>query len=148
MKKIIIHSEEILSLAEKIQFQIKLPLTANCVTGLLATVSPNVEGIPVEGTRFRPENKGSLWLRIPENRDVFFADDVKEYNHLQKEFHGVILPILTARPEWWLSGWKRDFFSIHVPIQDTIIEGYYVDETAPSVISYVLKIYLELDINE
>lgn len=49
MKKIIIHSEEIKSRSEKIQFQIKLPDTSHCVTGILATVRPNTEHVPVEG---------------------------------------------------------------------------------------------------
>lgn len=148
MKKIIIHIEEIKSRSEKIQFQIKLPVTSNCVTGVLATVSPNTEHIPVEGEDPRIENIGSLWLRIPECRDVFFADQVREFNHLQKEFHGITFPILTTQPEWWFSGWKRDFFSINVPIEDTVLEGYYIDETPPAPVSYLLKIYIELETND
>lgn len=148
MKKVIIHIEEIKSRQAKIQFQVKLPVTCKCITGLLATISPNTEHIPVEGEDPRVENAGSLWLRIPECRDVFYAEDVKEYNHLQKEFHTITQPILTTQPQWWFSGWKRDFFTTHVAIEETILEGYYVDETPPAVVSYLLRIYIELQIND
>lgn len=135
MRKIIIHIEEINARSEKIQFQIKLPVTAHCVTGILATVNPNSEGIPVEGEEDpHVKNTGALWLRIPEHRDVFFADDVKENNHVQRG--------------WWFTSWKHNFLSINVPIEDTIIEGFYVDETPPSIISYLLKIYIELETND
>jgi len=147
MRKIIIHIEEIKSYSEKIQFQIKLPVTACQVTGVLVTVNPNTEFIRVEGDP-RIENTGSLWLRISENRDVFFADDVKESNHQESEFHNVLQQGIASEPDWWFSGQKREFFSITVPIEDAVIEGFYIDETPLTEVNYLLKIYLELELND
>lgn len=152
MKKVILHIEEIKDTGTKLQFQVKLPVTTKCITGVLATVTPNTEPSGAEGEDPRNENAGSLWLRVPEERDVFFADDVKEYNHIQQEFHGIAEPILTLQPDWWFSGWKREFFSITAPIEDTVVEGFYIDETKQTAIStstsYLLRIYLELETND
>lgn len=149
MKKIIIHIEEIKKLNAKVQFQIKLPSTAFQVIGILVTLHPiNQTQVEVPRGEPRPENMGALWLRIPEKRDVFFADSVRQSNHLLTEYQAIPQQGLSTQAEWWFIGKKHSFFNVTIPVEDTLIECFYKDESTTPDADYQLKIYLELQLND
>lgn len=159
MRKIIIHTEEIKKRGAKQQFQIKLPSTTNMVVGILITANPvgNIGRFPQEGEERpipipirRETERGWIWMRIPENRDVFYANTLQFPDHLKQDNQGtdgIDQEGLDHQPEWWFSGTKREFFEVTVPIEDTIIEGFYVDRSAESNVDYEVKVYLELELD-
>lgn len=140
MRKVIIHIESIKKRNQKRHFQIKIPSTTEKVTGVLVTVNPGSMGKITDGIE-----RGWLWLRIPEKRDVFFATTVHFEDHEQKELVKVDQPGISGNDERWFSAEKRDFFKVWVPTQDTIIEGFYVDRSKEQVVNYELRIYLETE---
>ncbi|MBI3136049.1 MAG: hypothetical protein HYZ14_15335 [Bacteroidetes bacterium] len=142
MHKILIHTEEITANGSKLQLQIKLPETIEKVTGVFAGITrlPGVAG-PADPADI---NAGSLWLRIPELRDVFYADRVQELNHLLPEEAIQELMGQAMQPEWWFSGTRYTFFDVTVPVEDTLIEGFYEDESSFATVHYRLNIYLNL----
>jgi len=160
VKKIIIHTEEIKKVGAKVQFQIKLPSTIKQVKGVLITANPNVIGGVTKRKEEVPPNenppvtipteseRGWVWLRIPEKRDVFFADIVRFENHQRPTLHGIVQEGISSRSEKWFSGSKREFFKVSVPIEDTLIEGFYVDRSKDRTVDYKVKIYLELELNK
>ena len=154
MKKIIIHIEEIKKQGAKVQFQIKLPSTAKKVYGILITTNPYSDNaIPPDGEDNPPNEGGTsevgwLTLRIPEKRDVFYAEAIRPSSSYENDFHSIKKQGLAQEFEWWFKGTKREFFKVTVPIEDTIIEGFYEDRSTVSTVDYQLKIYLELLINK
>jgi len=155
MKKIIIHTEEILKQGAKLQFQIKMPTTTNMVKGILITATELDKGgksafvghVPPTIKMFNPVI-GWTWLRIPEKRDVFYAEKVKFSNPLKQDLQGIPEQGFSGKPQWWIGGTKRSFFNVTVPMEDVMIEGFYVDRSAKNFTDYKIKIYLELEINE
>lgn len=145
MRGYLIHSEEIVRRNGKIQLQIKLPDTIHKITGVLAVIdTKNTFRNMIPRNGINPF-QGSIWLRIPEKRDVFYAADVKEY-------HGEVSPFF-RKPEFgfihskqsWISGQRPDLFTVDVPLNRTIIEGYYQDESNDQMKGYTLRIYLQTD---
>lgn len=146
MKKILIHKEVIKKKGAKVQFQIKLPITVTDVTGLLITATVNErqkEDLPTAVSYC-----GWIRLRLPGKRDVFYSELVHFSNHIEElrtklpEFGLGI----TAKKEWWFNGTKREFFNINVPIENTLIEGYYEDHSKKSIKAYTLRVYLEMTV--
>lgn len=155
MKKITIHTEEIKKQGSKLQFQIKLPSTTKVVKGILITAelldNPNRSSSQLgssSSTNLMKPVIGWTWLRIPEKRDVFYAEKVRFSNHLINDFHGVPQIGFSGKPHWWIGGTKRSFFNVTVPMKDTMIEGFYVDRSDTDFTEYKVNIYLELEINE
>lgn len=161
MNKILIHSERIKKVGAKIQFQITLPSTECLVEGIIVTVNPNGKAriVPPPPIPSPKPNKvitknlidpqtGWLWLRIPENRDVFYSKIVKYENHQQPTLDTVQTIGINGNQEWWFKGTKREFFKINVPVNDTIIQGFYVDRSKARSVDYTLKVYLQTKINE
>jgi len=147
MKKIIVYTEEIKKKGTKLQFQIKLPETVTQVRGILATITrvPDAAQSPINPLDI---NTGSLWLRIAENRDVFFADIPEQSNHINVDLIGLEKVGQSMLAEWWFSGTEQKFFDITVPVEDLLIEGYYADESRFAAVNYKLRIYLELYLND
>ncbi|MBL4625898.1 MAG: hypothetical protein JKY42_12280 [Flavobacteriales bacterium] len=149
MKKQIVHIVDVTRNGEKIQFQIKLPSDTKRITALKFTAIPQVrkyvrkheETLPIEN------EVGWLWLRIPEQRDVFFAESVKRAlplhnltitNHYPLDDFG--------KGTYWTQGKKEEFFTINVAIKTNIVEGYYIDRITTGNDDYKLRIYLTLEI--
>ncbi|MCH2216322.1 MAG: hypothetical protein MK086_14240 [Flavobacteriales bacterium] len=142
MGRILVHKEEIRKEGAKLQFQIKLPRTDKKVTGLLITATE--KALTNGGDPNNSKYAGWIRLRIPEKRDVFYAELVKFSNPIEEllsrmsrlEFG------LSENNEWWFGGTKREFFKVDVSIEDTIIEGYYEDHSWNENLLYDLKIYI------
>ena len=144
MKKIIIHQEVIQTENQKLMFQIKIPPTTKAIKGVL--VMANETGQIPQQLR-EPFEKGQISLRIDNKLDVFFSDRVERSNHLITPFIDIEQQGLAAREQWWFNGRKREFFKIHVPVNNAIIECFYEDHsTNVNSIEYTLKIYLEIEI--
>lgn len=149
MKKQIVHIVNIKRNGEKTQFQIKLPLDTKKITALKITAIPQVrkylrkveEQLPIES------EVGWLWLRIPEQRDVFYADSVKRVlplHNLTISNHSPLDDF--AKGTFWTQGTKEEFFSINVAVKTNIIEGYYIDRITTGNENYKLRIYLTLEV--
>ena len=149
MKKQIVHIVDVTRNGEKIQFQIKLPLDTKRITALKITAIPQVrkylkkreETLPIEN------EVGWLWLRIPEKRDVFFAESVKRVLPIHN------LTIINHKPlddfgngTYWTQGKKEEFFTINVDVKTNIVEGFYIDRIITGNENYKLRIYLTLEI--
>ncbi len=137
MSKIILHQILIGKSDTKRSFQIRLPNGICKVEGIL--VSCTIGTID--------QLAGSLWLRIPEQRDVFYNELVHTNPHEQKSMDWKTDSILSLQPEKWFSATKQKFFKIDVPIENTIIEGFYKDESQQDFIKYQVSIYLQLKVN-
>lgn len=146
MKKILIHTEDIKKQGAKVQFQIKLPKATKEVTGILITATP---------TEIRKEDRpspihysGWINLRIPDKRDVFYSELVSFSNHIEEL--KINLPRIGLgigdQNKWWFNGTKREFFKIRVPIENTLIEGYYEDHSTKEIQTYTLRVYLSTEI--
>lgn len=145
MKKILIHSENIKKKGAKLQFQIKLPSTAKEVTGLLITATRRTE-LKREQPNLSKDFCGWIRLRTPDKRDVFYAELVSYSNHIEQQL-GQLPQLglgLADTDGWWFNGTKREFFKIRVPVENTIIEGYYEDHSKQDNELYTLKVYLEV----
>ncbi len=156
MRKIIIHTETILLNGTHRQFQIELPSTAKRVTGILASVHPKTEAplppfshpVPKPDIKGVRTEAGQLQLMIPEKRDTFYCENLTFPNHYELQFIPVTNPGISQNLSWWVSGTKRQFFKVDVPVETTIIEGYYKDEIQGRITDYTVKICLELTINQ
>lgn len=153
MKKQIVHIVDVNRSGEKLQIQIKLPLNTKRITQLKITASPEAigkfevlerKGKPIRSVR---QEVGWLWLRIPEQRDVFFAEIVQR----PLPFHNQTIP--NHRPvddfgngSFWTQGKKEEFYSVCVDVTTNIVEGFYVDRMTTKGSKYQLKIYLTLEI--
>ncbi|MBL4862069.1 MAG: hypothetical protein JKY09_03510 [Crocinitomicaceae bacterium] len=148
MKKILIYTEHVKKRGAKLQFQIKLPRTCIKVKGILITIHPWSLPKPTKAVRNPSKELGSIWLRIPEKRDVFYTQTCEYPNHIIDNYLGIDRQGLTGNNEWWTIRTKRAFFKIEVPSEDTLIEGFYVDHSTAHSVDYQVKVYLELEINE
>lgn len=154
MKKIIIHIEPIKKVGAKQQFQIRLPWNTKKVVGILTTSDANYQAAkgtlinkrPPYGILIPSQKLGDIWLRIPEKRDVFFADTLAFSDHIVNPLIQVESPGIVGDFEWWFEGTKREFFKINIPVESTIIEGFYRDNSLAGIVDYEVKVYLELDI--
>ncbi|MBL4862835.1 MAG: hypothetical protein JKY09_07460 [Crocinitomicaceae bacterium] len=149
MKKQIVHIVNVVRNAEKIQFQIKLPLDTKRITGLKITGMPQVRNYERKERNPMPiaNEIGWLWLRIPEQRDVFYAESVKRVLPLHN------LTITNHRPlddfgngTYWTQGKKEEFFTVNVDVTTNLVEGFYMDRITTDQEKYTLKIYLTLEI--
>ena len=144
MDKIFHHSENIQRMGVKRQFQIKLPRTATSVSGILLTAQ--FENMEKSLSTPYPNYSGWLQLSIPEKRDTFYSELIAFENHQQEQLsaiHQFGLGIV-EKDERWFNDLPTDFYSIHVPIENTIIDGYYEDLT-PVDVPYKLNIYLKIN---
>lgn len=95
------------------------------------------------------QEMGSLWLRIPERRDVLFSEVVK----MPTQQYGLtgfnramnVLPDFGKGKEW-IDGSKESFFSIDIDPTSTIIEGFYSNLLKDLSIGYQINIYLNLEL--
>ena len=158
MKRHLIHTIEVKKPGAKLQFQIKLPRTVNKITGIQLAIAPKID--PNQGTTnpphegeippneqpiIREPERGSLRLRIPERRDVFYSENVHFPSHALNGYWDFNEPGLVKMNEWWFSGMRQKYYTVDVPIRDTMIEGYYEDHSTDSEVDYVLKIYFKLN---
>ncbi|MBL4625139.1 MAG: hypothetical protein JKY42_08380 [Flavobacteriales bacterium] len=115
------------------------------ITGLKISGMPQVrhyeKRLPVE------DEVGWLWLRIPEKRDVFYAETVKRVlpthnqtitNHKPLDDFG--------NGTFWTQGKKEEFYSVNVDVTTNIVEGFYIDRIITGKEKYALRIYLILEI--
>gem|GEM_PF-2215875 len=149
MKKQIVHIVDVTRNGEKIQFQIKLPLDTKRITALKITAIPQVKKFLRKREETLPiENEvGWLWLRIPEKRDVFYAESIKQVLPLHN------LTITNHKPlddfgngTYWTQGEKEEFFTINVDVKTNIVEGFYIDRITTGNENYKLRIYLTLEV--
>lgn len=137
-----LHIEEINRKDKKIQFQIRLPKNCHKVKGILTTINP---------TRMKllsTQERGSLWLRIPNKRDVFYSDSLHFEHAIEKEWSNVNTQGISENTDWWLGGSKRSFFTLELDQDIRIIEGYYEDFSTEPAVNYQLRIYLEYDLKQ
>ncbi len=92
---------------------------------------------------------GSLWLRIPERRDVLFSEIVKmpiqQYGLTEFNRAMNILPSF-GKGKAWIDGSKESFFSIDIDPTSTIIEGFYSNLLKDLNVGYQINIYLNLEL--
>ena len=154
MKRHLIHIEEVKKVGAKLQFQVKLPRTIRKIAGIMVTAIPRIEiGIPSppnEGEDIPPSSivgeseRGWLRLRIPANRDVFYAESVFYPSHAINGYWDFNEPGITSRTEVWFNGKKQEYFKVDVPLEDTIVEGFYEDRSSDPKVNYQLKVYLKV----
>src|SRR5688572_11861558 len=111
MKKTIIHSFDVSKVDQKVAFQMKLPLNAK-----------KIEGIKVTSTGYslspRENEIGWLWLRIPQNRDVFFAHiiNLEDHKFSQNSYMPELRPF--GMGDAWIDGKKESFFHIECDLKN------------------------------
>lgn len=142
MKKTLIHTFTVTKPAEKVQLQIKLPRNTKTVEAIKITTNgfPKPSSIKTE--------VGWLWLRIPEHRDVFFADVVKvPFEEYGRQTFANIRSISFGEGQAWIDGGKETSFSMIVEKGSTMLEGFYTDQLKTDLNGiYKVKIYLTLGI--
>lgn len=142
MKKVLIHTILVEVGSAKLQFQIPLPRNIKRIGSILITG----DGVPTgEGEH---NEVGWLWLRIPQMRDVFYAEivrtplqnyDITSYAPLR---HIGFNPFLA-----WTDGTKEQPFAIEIAKEATVIEGFYSDQFKGSFQGpYTVKIYLNIEL--
>ncbi|MBD3637200.1 MAG: hypothetical protein HUJ25_07615 [Crocinitomicaceae bacterium] len=162
MKRHLIHIESVKKAGAKLQFQIRLPRRISKITGIQVTVVSKANDIlpvppPSDGEDLPPGEevvsnyveRGRLLLRIPEKRDVFYADDIFYPTHVLGGYYDFNEPGLSGRKEWWFTGENSKYYSTDIPIADTLVEAYYEDNAVNAnpgdSVDYELKIYFKLD---
>lgn len=141
MKKFLIHAFQITKPSEKVQLQIPIPRNANRIVALKVTasgISPSVQVSEV----------GWLWLRIPEKRDVFFAEIVRTpIQDFGRQTFAPISALTFGTGQGWIDGTAEHDFSIDIEAESTLFEGYYTDQLKGNIRSpYTVKIYLTLEL--
>lgn len=142
MKKTLIHTIAISKPGEKKQLQIKLPRNTKCVQAITITAN----GIP---SRFiGRKDLGWLWLRIPEQRDIFFAEVVKmPLNDYDLASFADLDTVSFGSGKAWIDGGKESSFSVLVEKCSTLLEGYYIDQLKGDMKpGYTVKIYLTIEV--
>ncbi|MCR9171919.1 MAG: hypothetical protein NXI10_05475 [bacterium] len=148
MRKFLIHTIELRKPQAKKSFQVKLPWTAKQVVGLHIDIQPNFHAPMDQLIADGFVEVGSIWLRLSGNRDVFYADTLG-FPYARKKFDPTILPQgFIGRDDWWLTGTQFSFLKMTVPVESTLIEGYYEDQHENQRVDYNVKLYLELEIND
>jgi hypothetical protein len=127
MIKHLVHIVKVTRSNEKIQFQIKLPRNAKRIVGLKITANPLIKLIPKIAPNYQVE-AGWIWLRIPEKRDVFYAESVRRPLPLHSQ------TILNHTPigdfdqgSYWTHGTKEEFYSVDASLSTNVVEGFYID---------------------
>jgi len=143
MKKTIIHPILVAVPSAKLQFQIPLPRNIKRISaiGITNTGVPTLSDVPVE-------EAGWLWMRIPQMRDVFFADIVK----VPRQSYGIHSFALIENLSFggftaWVDGTKEQPFTIQIDRAATMVEGFYADQLGrffPG--PYTVKIYLTIEL--
>jgi hypothetical protein len=141
MKKFLIHAFQITKPSEKVQLQIPIPRNANRIVALKVTasgISPSVQTSEV----------GWLWLRIPEKRDVFFAEIVRTpIQDFGRQTYAPINALTFGTGQGWIDGTAEHDFSIDIEAESTLFEGYYTDQLKGNFRTpYTVKIYLTLEL--
>ncbi len=140
MSKLIVHIENIEQNGAKHQFQIRLPHNITRIEAMKVTANPFDRTWESE---FESEI-GWLWFRLPEKRDVFFAEKISTY----KDNYDLTLPKLkevsALKNKFWNHGKKEAFKQITAQLNTNIIEGYYIDRHRSQNSKYQLRIYLKL----
>lgn len=89
---------------------------------------------------------GDLWLRIADQRDIFFASSVELNSQVYDTTHFGDMPKPSlGQGQKWFDGTKDEFLSIDVDNVNTIIEGFYEDSEAV-IGEYEVTIYLEIEL--
>ncbi|MBD3638158.1 MAG: hypothetical protein HUJ25_12470 [Crocinitomicaceae bacterium] len=162
MKRHLIHIEQVKKAGAKLQFQIRLPRRISKITGIQVTVVPKAgdtlptppppdgEDVPPgEEVQVGNVERGRLRLRIPEKRDVFYAEDIFYPTHALGGYYDFNEPGLARKTEWWFTGGRSKYFSTDIPIVDTLVEAYYEDNSVNAnpgdTVNYDLKIYFKLN---
>src|SRR5690606_32164254 len=73
---------------------------------------------------------GSLYLSIPERRNVFYSEIVKvpQQQYDQISFVKALLGVSNyGTGTAWVEGKKEEFFSIEIDPESTLIEGFYTN---------------------
>lgn len=148
MRKYVIHTIKVRKPRAKKSFQIKLPWTAKQVNGLHISIQPNYQPLMEQLIMDGFIEVGSIWLRMSGGRDVFFADTLG-FPYARKKFDPTILPQgFIGRDDWWFTGTQTEFMKLTVPVESTLIEGFYEDHHRDSRVDYDVKLYLELETND
>jgi hypothetical protein len=143
MIKQLVHIEEIERNGIKQQFQIKLPYNAKRIIAIKITANPFDR---TWESKFESE-VGWLWLRLPEERDVFYAHKLSTY----KDNYNLTLPSINevnpfGESQFTQHGKKEAFKSINAELNTNILEGYYIDRIYSQKSKYQLRIYLKLEL--
>ena len=146
MEKTIIHTLKVEQNGEKTQFQIKLPRDTKRITSVLATASPSLRAYSSKPPKFASE-VGWLWLRQSNANDVFYSDIIKR----QVPRHAKSLPGIEpindfSHGAFQVEGTRIGIERISVPVNSQIIEGYFIDRITTQRPSYLLRIYLTLEL--
>lgn len=144
MEKILIHTIKVVRLGSKIQLQIPLPRNTKEVKGLLVTTSYFLKKLNKQNNEM-----GWLWLRIPEQRDVFFAETIRQpYAGYDSTGFGKTAGLPSfAIGHPWVDAKKEEFLSVKIDRTVTLVEGYYEDRlTAMEGTQYYINIYLKLEL--
>jgi len=178
MEKILIHTIKVEKVGAKLQFQIKLPRvirlrnSTNLINEKIGVKELLVTHIPLSGVKKRGKEIaiekptpveflpiediptantheiGWLWLRIPEERDVFYCETIRPSirNGANRSIDNFLVPPrgISTKGDWWLNGTKQEYFKVDVLTNRTIIEGFYVDRTKGEIANYEIRIYLKL----
>lgn len=143
MIKQFIHTELIEKNGEKRQFQIKLPSNAKRIVAIRITANP------FDATHFSlfESEIGWIWLRLSEQRDVFFADKLNTY----KNNHNFSLPRLREMNPFNKNGFEHhskteEFETVYAELTTNLLEGYYIDRIYSKIKEYKLRIYLKLEV--
>ena len=127
MIKHAVHIIRVKRSGEKIQFQVKIPRNTKRIIALKVTANPKIKLVKKIAPDYS-EVAGWLWLRIPERRDVFYADLVRRPLPLHSQTISGLRPIDDFdQGTFWTQGTKEDFFEVDVSVQTNILEGFYID---------------------
>ena len=127
MIKYHVHIIKVTRSNEKIQFQIKLPRNAKRIVAIKVTAKPLIRLVHKIAPNY-PVEAGWLWFRIPEKRDVFYAETVRRPLPLHSQ------TFLNHRPigdfdqgSFWTQGKKEEFLSVNAELNSNVLEGFYID---------------------
>lgn len=142
MKRHLIHTEFIRKAGAKIQFQVRLPRKINQITGIQLSLIRQgaVSPVPVSSSE-----RGSLRLRIPERRDVFYSENTFYPTHSMGGYYDFGEVGIGAKQEWWFKGERVRYYKTDIPLSSTFIEGFYEDQSNEPQVDYQLRIYFKLN---
>ncbi|GAB5419164.1 MAG: hypothetical protein Crog4KO_06720 [Crocinitomicaceae bacterium] len=146
MIKRLVHSVTVLKPGAKLQLRIELPSDIKRITGVLPLINSRLYTGHTNQPEPRQPFEGSLWLRVTDKRDVFYAENVtesfKDIGTIARfPKNGFLNNDLT-----WTLGQRPTPLSIEVPINQTIIEGYFEDTSNNYMKGYTLEIYLNAEL--
>ncbi len=142
MSQIILHKEVIDKPNKKVVFQIKIPSNVKAVTGVMfgAILKGDTGIMPFK------RHSGELQLNIPEKRGVFYSESLRIQGMNDYIFEPIGQLGLIVSSQWIHKGTKWEFEDIHIPVEHTIIDGFYEDGNPfLNGAYYELNIYLRLE---